>query len=34
MGGFGGSIAIDQAAHTAYVPNNDDANVSFFRLGH
>ena len=34
MGGFGGSIAIDQAAHTAYVPNDGDANVSFFRLGH
>ncbi len=34
MGGFGGSIAIDQAAHTAYVPSNGDANVSFFRLGH
>ena len=34
MGGFGSDPVIDQAAHTVYVPNNGDGNVSFFRLAH
>jgi DNA-binding beta-propeller fold protein YncE len=33
MGGFGGNVVIDQAAHTFYVPDNGDGNVSYFRLG-
>jgi DNA-binding beta-propeller fold protein YncE len=35
MGGFGGAIAPDPTAGTAYVPDNDDGTVSFFALrGH
>ena len=33
MGGWGGAIALDPNAGTAYVPNNDDGTVSFFALG-
>ncbi len=32
MGGFGGAIAPDPTAGTAYVPDNDDGTVSFFAL--
>jgi hypothetical protein len=32
MGGFGGPIALDATAGTAYVPNNGDGTVSFFAL--
>jgi DNA-binding beta-propeller fold protein YncE len=32
MGGFGGAIALDPTAGTAYVPDNDDGTVSFFAL--
>jgi YVTN family beta-propeller protein len=33
MGGFGGAIALDPSSNTAYVPDNDDGEVSFFGLG-
>ena len=33
MGGWGGAIALDPTAGTAYVPNNTDGTVSFFALG-
>jgi DNA-binding beta-propeller fold protein YncE len=33
MGGFGGAIAVDPSSNTAYVPDNDDGEVSFFGLG-
>ena len=32
MGGFGGAIALDPNAGSAYVPNNDDGTVSLFAL--
>jgi DNA-binding beta-propeller fold protein YncE len=32
MGGFGGAIALDPNSDTAYVPDNDDGEVSFFGL--
>ena len=32
MGGFGGSIALDPSSDTAYVPDNEDGEVSFFGL--
>jgi hypothetical protein len=30
MGGWGGAIALDPIAGTAFVPNNDDGTVSMF----
>ena len=32
MGGWGGAIALDPTADTAYVPNNTDGTVSLFAL--
>jgi DNA-binding beta-propeller fold protein YncE len=33
MGGFGGAIALDPSANTAYVPDDGDGEVSLFGLG-
>jgi len=32
MGGWGGAIALDPTASTAYIPDNVDGTVSFFGL--